>query len=127
MSNDYFIEIALDINKHFYQKKRQFLLTRLPTLGCDDWYTFHDIQHRHRKNIYKEIYCIRISNINTLIQLISLVKRVRGILFECVYTKKHVIYASNSYSKEMNKNKVEDLKQRKKTEDEKRIIHCITN
>ena len=127
MSNDFFVEIALDSNKHFYKKKKQILLTRLPTIGCEDWYTFHDIDHKHRKNIYKEIYCICISKLDTVIQLISLVKRVKGVFIECVYTKKQVIYASNSYSKQMNKDKVNELKQRKKTEEEKRIIHSITN
>ena len=127
MSNEFFIEIALDSNKHFYKEKKHILLTRLPTIGCEDWYTFHDVEQRPRKHIYKEIYCIRISNVDTVIRLISLVKRVKGVFIECVYTKKQVIYASNSYSKQMNKDKVKELKQRKKTELEKRIIHCITN
>ena len=127
MNNNFFVELALDSNKHFYREKKQSLLTRLPTLGCEDWYTFHDIEHRPRKNIYKEIYCIRLSNVDTVIKLISLVKRVKGIFIECIYTKKQIIYASNSYSKQMNKDKVKELKQRKKTEEEKRIIYCVTN
>ena len=125
MTNFYTVEFALDSNKHNYQEKKQFLLTLLPTIGCEDWYSYHDIERRHRKIIYKEIFCIRLSNVTTVIQLISLVKRVRGIYIECVYTK-YVIYASNHYSKLMNKDKVKELKQRIKNTDEKRIIKSIT-
>ena len=125
MTNYFTVELALDSNKHNYQEKKQFLLTRLPTIGCEDWYSFHDIERRPRKIIYKDIFCIRICNVDTVIQLISLVKRVTGIYIECIYTK-HVIYASNHYSKLMNKDKVKELKQRIKTMDEKRIIKCIT-
>ena len=60
MLQDFYVEIALDVNKHFYQEKKSFLLTRLPTLGCEDWYTFHDIEHRPRKNIYKEIFWMQV-------------------------------------------------------------------
>jgi hypothetical protein len=125
MTNYFTVEIALDINKHNFQANKQFLLTRLPTIGCDDWYSFHDTERRPRKIIYKEIFCIRLSNVNTVIQLISLVKRVTGIYIECVYSK-HVIYASNHYSKLMNKDKVKELKQRIKNTDEKSIINSIT-
>ena len=125
MTDFFTVEFALDSNKHNYQEKKQFLLTRLPTIGCEDWYSFHDIERRPRKIIYKDIFCIRICNVDTVIQLISLVKRVTGIYIECIYTK-HVIYASNHYSKLMNKDKVKELKQRIKTMDEKRIIKCIT-
>ena len=125
MTNYFTVEIALDINKHNFQANKHFLLTRLPTIGCDDWYSFHDTERRPRKIIYKEIFCIRLSNVNTVIQLISLVKRVTGIYIECVYSK-HVIYASNHYSKLMNKDKVKELKQRIKNTDEKSIINSIT-
>jgi len=125
MTNFFTIEIALDSKKHNFQENKQFLLTHLPTIGCEDWYSYHDIERRPRKIIYKEIFCIRICNVDTVIQLISLVKRVRGIYIECIY-KKYLIYASNHYSKLMNKDKVKELKQRIKTVDEKRIIKCIT-
>ena len=126
MSNFFTIEIALDNNKHNYQEKKQFLLTRLTNLCCEDWYSYHDIERYSRKIIYKEIFCIHICDVDTVSQLISLVKRVTGIYIECIYTKQHVIYASNHYSKLMNKDKVKELKQRIKTMDEKRIIKCIT-
>ena len=125
MTEIFTVELALDSNNHNYQEKQHFLLTHLPTIGCEDWYSYHDIERRPRKIIYKEIFCIRICNVDTVIQLISLVKRVTGIYIECIYTK-HVIYASNHYSKLMNKDKVKELKQRIKTMDEKRIIKCIT-
>jgi hypothetical protein len=125
MTKIFTVEIALDSKKHNYQTNKQFLLTRLPTIGCEDWYSYHDIERRPRKIIYKEIFCIRICNVDTVIQLISLVKRVTGIYIECIYNK-HLIYASNHYSKLMNKDKVKELKQRIKTMDEKRIINCIT-
>ena len=65
MLQDFYVEIALDVNKHFYQEKKSFLLTRLPTIGEGDWYSYHDTERRQRKFIYKEIYCIRLPpNIN---------------------------------------------------------------
>lgn len=127
MLQDFYVEIALDVNKHFYQEKKSFLLTRLPTIGEGDWYSYHDTERRQRKFIYKEIYCIRLPpNINTVIQLISLVKRVKGIFIECIYTNNRLIYASNYYSKLMNKDKIKELKERTMNLDEKRILHCLS-
>ena len=127
MLQDFYVEIALDVNKHFYQEKKSFLLTRLPTIGEGDWYSYHDTERRQRKFIYKEIYCIRLPpNINTVIQLISLVKRVKGIFIECIYTNNCLIYASNYYSKLMNKDKIKELKERTMNLDEKRILHCLS-
>ena len=125
MTNFFTVEIALDSNKHNYQEKKHFLLTRLPTIGCEDWYSYHDIERRPRKIIYKEIFCIRICNVDTVIQLISLVKRVKGIFIECVYTNNCLIFASNSYSKQMNKDKVKELKQRKNKPEEIRILQYL--
>tara|TARA_X000001036_G_scaffold16488_1_gene13874 strand:- start:85 stop:471 length:387 start_codon:yes stop_codon:yes gene_type:complete len=123
MIQDFYVEIALDINKHFYQEKKSFLLTLLPTIGDGDWYSYHDTERRQRKFIYKEIYCIRLSpNSNTVIQLISLVKREKGIFIECIYTNNQLIYASNYYSKLMNKDKIKELKERTMSLDEKRIL-----
>ena len=33
MSNDFHVELALDVSKHFYNEKKEFLLTRLPNIG----------------------------------------------------------------------------------------------
>ena len=125
MSNYFTIEIALDSSSHKYEENKYFLLTRLPTIGCEDWYSFHDIQRIHRKIIYKELFCIRLCNVDTVIQLISLVKRVTGIYIECIYTNNQIVYASNHYTKLMHKDKVKELKQRTKNTDEKRIITTL--
>ena len=103
MSNDFHVELALDVSKHFYNEKKEFLLTRLPNIGEGDWYSFHDSERRNRKMIYKEVFCIRLSDKYSVIHLMDLVKRVKGILIECIYTNNKIIYASNSYSKQMNK------------------------
>jgi hypothetical protein len=125
MPKDYHVEIALDVSKHFYKEKKQFLLTRLPTIGEGDWYSFHESERRQRKHIYKEIYCIRLLNKDTVIHLIDLVKRVKGILIECIYTNNKLIYASNSYSKQMNKDKVNEIKNAIKDSTSQAIISSI--
>lgn len=125
MPKDYHVEIALDVSKHFYKEKKQFLLTRLPTLGEGDWYSFHDSERRNRKIIYKEVYCIRLPNISSVIHLIHLVKRVKGILIECIYSNNNIIYASNSYSKQMNKDKAQQLKRSTKDSDDNDILSSI--
>ena len=125
MSNDFHVELALDVSKHFYNEKKQFLLTRLPNIGEGDWYSFHDSERRNRKMIYKEVFCIRLSNKYSVIHLMNLVKRVKGILIECIYTNNKIIYASNSYSKQMNKDKVQQLKQITKNNQYTDIISSI--
>ena len=125
MSNDFHVELALDVSKHFYNEKKQFLLTRLPNIGEGDWYSFHDSERRNRKMIYKEVFCIRLTNKYSVIHLMNLVKRVKGILIECIYTNNKIIYASNSYSKQMNKDKVQQLKQITKNNQYTDIISSI--
>ena len=125
MSNDFHVELALDVSKHFYNEKKQFLLTRLPNIGEGDWYSFHDSERRNRKMIYKEVFCIRLSNKYSVIHLMNLVKRVKGILIECIYTNNKIIYASNSYSKQMNKDKVQQLKQITKNNQYTDIVSSI--
>ena len=125
MSNDIHVELALDVSKHFYNEKKQFLLTRLPNIGEGDWYSFHDSERKNRKMIYKEVFCIRLSDKYSVIHLMNLVKRVKGILIECIYTNNKIIYASNSYSKQMNKDKVQQLKQITKNNQYTDIISSI--
>lgn len=125
MSKDFNVEIALDISKHFYKEKKQFLFTRLPTIGEGDWYSFHDSERRQRKMIYKEVYCIRLTDKNSVIHLIDLVKRVKGILIECIYTNNKIIYASNSYSQQMNKDKAQQLKRTTKDSEYSDILSSI--
>ena len=125
MSNDFHVELALDVSKHFYTEKKQFLLTRLPNIGEGDWYSFHDSERKNRKMIYKEVFCIRLSDKYSVIHLMNLVKRVKGILIECIYTNNKIIYASNSYSKQMNKDKVQQLKQITKNNQYTDIISSI--
>ena len=125
MSNDFHVELALDVSKHFYNEKKEFLLTRLPNIGEGDWYSFHDSERRNRKMIYKEVFCIRLSNKYSVIHLMNLVKRVKGILIECIYTNNKIIYASNSYSKQMNKDKVQQLKQITKNNQYTDIVSSI--
>mgnify|MGYP001426305644 CR=1 FL=1 len=119
------VEIALDTNKQNYKENKELLLTRLPTISEEDWYSFHDTERKQRKIIYKEIFCIRLPTVDTTIKLISLVKRVNGIYVECIYTNNRLIYASNTYSKHMNKDKIKELNNRKKTSEEKLIIQTI--
>ena len=125
MSNDFHVELALDVSKHFYNEKKQFLLTRLPNIGEGDWYSFHDSERRNRKMIYKEVFCIRLSDKYSVIHLMDLVKRVKGILIECIYTNNKIIYASNSYSKQMNKDNVQQLKQITKNNQYTDIVSSI--
>ena len=125
MTDEYFAEFALDINKHYYKEKKQYLLTCLPKIGDYEWYSFHDNERKGNKIIYKEIFCISIGNVDTIIKLILLVKHVTGIHIECIYSNNNVIYASNCYSKQMNKDKVKELKQRQKTVYEKQILRSI--
>lgn len=125
MTKEFQVELALDLSKHFYKEKQQFLLTRLPTIGEGDWYSFHDSERRNRKMIYKEVYCIRLPDKYSVLQLIHLVKRVKGILIECIYSNNIIIYASNSYSKQMNKDKAFQLKRSTKDSEDTDIISSI--
>tara|TARA_R110001599_G_scaffold234883_1_gene434089 strand:- start:162 stop:545 length:384 start_codon:yes stop_codon:yes gene_type:complete len=125
MSKNFHVEFALDICKHFYKEKKQFLLTQLNKIGDENWYSFHDSDHRQRKIIYKEVYCVCLPDKCDVIHLISLVKHVKGILIECIYTNNKIIYASNSYSKQMNKDKVRELKNSTKNSDDDEIIRTI--
>ena len=125
MIQDFYMDIALDISKHNITFLKQQLLTYLQEIYYCDSYSFHDTDVIKRRPVNKEILCIHFTDSESVIKVIRFIKKTKGIYVDCVYDDYQIIYASNTYSKKMNKDKVREWKGRPKTEAETNIIEAL--
>ena len=125
MTQDFYLDVALDICRYNSTILKENLLTYLSNVHFCDSYSFHDTDIVKRRAVNKEIICIHFVDINSVIKVIQYIKRMKGMYVDCVYDEYKIIFASHTYSKKMNKDKVREWKERPKTEQETRIIDAL--
>lgn len=125
MAQEFYMDVSLDITKHNINNLKQKLLTYLRTVEICDSYSFHDIDIVKRQKVNKEIICIHFTDMSSLLTVIKYIKKMKGIYVDSVYTDYSIIFASSSYSKKMDKEKVKKILETPKNKEETEIINAL--